>query len=106
MIPYNAVDGHCQSGNPRPNATTADPTISTLSHEHNETVTDPRSAMPGMTESTNSEDGVLCITSFGPGASATAPGAPPTTGLIHSRHYWLQEEWSDGAAPCQPRDEG
>ena len=41
VIPYNAVPGHCQSSNPRPNASTADPTISTISHEHNETVTDP-----------------------------------------------------------------
>ena len=41
VIPYNAVCGHCQSGNPRPNSSTADPTISTISHEHNETVTDP-----------------------------------------------------------------
>ena len=41
VLPYNAVSGHCQSGNPRPNASPADPTISTISHEHNEIVTDP-----------------------------------------------------------------
>ena len=41
VIPYNAVNGHCQSGNPRPNASTADPALSTISHELAETVTDP-----------------------------------------------------------------
>ena len=41
VIPYNAVPGHCQSDNPRPNSSTADPALSTLSHEHIETVTDP-----------------------------------------------------------------
>ena len=35
------LGGHCQSGNPRPNGSTADPGLSTLSHEHNEAVTDP-----------------------------------------------------------------
>ena len=41
MIPYNAIVPHCQSDNPRPNASTADPTLSTISHELNETITDP-----------------------------------------------------------------
>src|SRR5207248_11579667 len=27
VIPYNAVPGHCQSDNPRPNHSTADPSI-------------------------------------------------------------------------------
>ncbi len=35
VIPYNAVSLHCRSDNPRPNASTADPTLSTISHEQN-----------------------------------------------------------------------
>jgi hypothetical protein len=32
-IPFNAETGHCASSNPRPNNNTADPALSTLSHE-------------------------------------------------------------------------
>jgi hypothetical protein len=102
VIPYNAVDGHCQSGNPRPNASPADPTISTLSHEHNEIVTDPLGDA-WVDESTNSEDGDLCITSFGPALGGA--GSSADNEVIHGHHYWLQEEWSNEDGSCQPRDE-
>ncbi len=57
VIPYNAVPGHCQSENPRPNSSTADPAISSISHEHNETITDPDG--DAWIDSSGNEDGDL-----------------------------------------------
>jgi PKD domain len=97
VIPYNAVPGHCQSNNPRPNASTADPTISTISHEHNEMVTDPDG--DAWIDPRGNEDGDLCLTSFGP--SLAGPGTWNET--IHGGHFFLQEEWSNADSGCQPR---
>jgi hypothetical protein len=101
VIPYNAVPRHCMSDNPRPNASTADPAISTISHEHNEVVTDPLDdawIAPSL-----QEDGDLCASSFGP--SLGGPGVGAWNQVIHGHHYYLQEEWSNEDGSCQPRDE-
>ena len=102
VIPYNAVPGHCQSNNPRPNGSTADPTISTISHEHNEMVTDPTG--DAWIDATGDEDGDLCLTDFGP--SLAGPGGSMTTAwneTIHGGRFFLQEEWSNADSSCQPR---
>ena len=98
VIPYNAVAGHCQSNNPRPNSNPADPTISTISHEHNEMVTDPGG--DAWIDGRGDEDGDLCLTSFGP-----TPGGSGTTWneTIHGGHFFLQEEWSNADSSCEPR---
>jgi hypothetical protein len=99
VIPYNALPGHCQSDNPRPNSSTADPAISTISHEHNEIVTDPMG--DAWVDGTGAEDGDLCITSFGP-----TLGGSGSTGFnesIHGGHYYLQDEWSNYNGACEPR---
>jgi hypothetical protein len=101
VIPYNAVSGHCQSGNPRPNSSTADPTLSTLSHEHNETVTDPLG--DAWIDGSGNEDGDLCIRSYGPNLGGS--GAAAWNQVIHGGHYYLQDEWSNDDGSCQPRDE-
>jgi hypothetical protein len=101
VIPYNAVSGHCQSDNPRPNGSTADPTISTISHEHSETITDP--AGDAWIDGSGNENGDLCITSFGPAIGGS--GATAWNEEIHGGHYFLQEEWSNENGSCQPRDE-
>jgi hypothetical protein len=101
LIPYTAIAGHCQSDNPRPNGSPADPTISDLSHEHNETVTDPYG--DAWIDSSGNEDGDLCIASFGPNLGATAGGA--YNEVIHGGHYYLQEEWSNNDGGCAARDE-
>ena len=67
VIPYNAVPGHCQSNNPRPNSSTADPTISTVSHEHNEMDTDPDGN--AWIDARGEEEADLCLTNFGPSLS-------------------------------------
>ena len=99
VIPYNAVVGHCQSNNPRPNSSTADPTISTISHEHNEMVTDPHG--DAWIDSRGNEDGDLCLTSFGP--SLSSPGVTAWNETIHGGHFFLQEEWSNADSGCEPR---
>lgn len=99
VIPYNAVAGHCQSGNPRPNGSTADPAISTISHEHSEMVTDPSG--DAWIDSSGNEDGDLCIESFGPAIGGSGAGA--WNEQIHGGHYYLQEEWSNADNGCRPR---
>jgi hypothetical protein len=99
VIPYNALNGHCQSTNPRPNGSTADPTISTISHEHNETVTDPFGN--AWIDGSFAEDGDLCITSYGPALGGS--GSVEYDAVIHGHHYFIQEEWSNADGSCQPR---
>jgi hypothetical protein len=99
VIPYNAVRGHCQSSNPRPNGSTADPTLSTVSHEHSEMVTDP--AGTAWIDSQGNEDGDLCITSFGPTIGGS--GSTAWNEEVHGGHYYLQQEWSNADNGCQPR---
>jgi hypothetical protein len=99
VIPFNAVSGHCQSNNPRPNHSTADPALSTVSHELSETITDPyRDAW--MTES-GYEMADLCATDYGPPLGGSKSGA--YNEVIGGGHYWLQEEWSNAAGSCQPQ---
>ncbi len=115
-IPFNAEPNHCQSGNPRPNGSTADPSLSTLSHELSEAITDPFPAgagnpQTGWVDSNPSsptyqeEIGDLCAQSFGSVLGSTSFGVYDE--LIGSGHYLLQEEWSneDAGGSCQPRDE-
>jgi PKD domain len=104
VIPYNAVVGHCQSNNPRPNSSPADPTISTISHEHNEMVTDPDG--DAWIDGRGNEDGDLCLTSFGPdlaGAGGSGSPSTPWNEAVHGGHFYLQEEWSNADSGCEPR---
>jgi hypothetical protein len=99
VIPYNAVPDHCQSNNPRPNSSTADPAISTISHEHNEMVTDPDGN--AWIDARGNEDGDLCLTEFG--HSLSPPGATAWNEAIHGGHFFLQDEWSNADSACEPR---
>ena len=104
VIPYNAVLAHCQSNNPRPNSSTADPTISTISHEHNEMVTDPDGT--AWIDARGEEDGDLCLTTFGPSLGGAGAGGPLSTRwneTINGGHFFLQEEWSNADSGCEPR---
>lgn len=99
VIPYNAIDRHCQSSNPRPNASTADPTISTVSHEHNEMDTDPDGN--AWIDSRGNEEADLCLTDFG--HSLSGKGETAWNETIHGGHFFLQEEWSDADGSCEQR---
>jgi hypothetical protein len=99
VIPYNAVPGHCQSDNPRPNGSTADPALSTISHEHSEMITDP--AGDAWTDAYGNEDGDLCLTSFGPNLGGSGDSA--WNEQIGGGHYYLQEEYSNADGGCEAR---
>jgi hypothetical protein len=102
IIPYNAVPNHCQSNNPRPNSSTADPSISTLSHEQNETITDPDG--DAWIDSRGNEEADICLTNFGRSLS-TAGGALSNAWneSINGGHFFLQEEWSNANGACEAR---
>lgn len=99
VVPYNAVSGHCQSDNPRPNGSTADPTLSTISHEQNETVTDPYGN--AWIDAEGDEEADLCLASFGPILGGSPSNA--WNEVIHGGHFFLQEMWSNADATCEPR---
>jgi len=99
VIPYNAVPGHCSSDNPRPNGSTADPALSSISHEHSEMITDPSG--DAWIDAAGEEDGDLCRFSFG--APIGGSGSTAWNEMIHGGHYFLQEEWSNASSACEPR---
>ena len=99
FIPYNAVPGHCQSTHPRPNGNSADPALSTVSHELSEMVTDPDG--DGWTDGSGNEIGDLCITTFGPAIGGS--GSRRYNQTIAGGHFYLQDEWSNADGGCRPR---
>jgi hypothetical protein len=99
VIPYNAVPPHCPSTNPRPNSSTADPTLSTVSHEHNEMVTDPFG--DAWIDAASGEDGDICLQNFGPALGGSGQAA--FNEVIGGHHYYLQEEFSNADRACEPR---
>jgi hypothetical protein len=99
VVPYNAIAGHCQSTNPRPNRSTADPALSTLDHEQSELVTDPH----GNAWSTASGDEIadLCLQRFG--RNVGGAGGTAWNEVIDGGHYYLQELWSNDDRGCAAR---
>jgi hypothetical protein len=100
VIPYQAVAGHCHSSHPRPNASTADPALSTLSHEHVELITDP--FLNAWHASNGSEVGDLCASAFG---TYTGTGPQAYNQRINGHRYDLQQEWSNADGGCASREE-
>ena len=101
VIPYNAILPHCRSDNPRPNGSTADPTLSTISHEQMEMITDPDGN--AWVDSEGDEAADLCLTSFGPSIGGLGDAAWNES--INGGHFYLQELWSNAGHACEPRAE-
>ncbi len=99
VIPYNAIPGHCQSNNPRPNGSTTDPVLSTISHEHNEMVTDPFG--DAWIDQSSNEEADLCLSDYG--ANLGGSGSSAYNETIGGGHYYLQEEWSNFDGGCVQR---
>ena len=99
VIPYNAVAGHCQSGGPRPNASSADPALSTVGHELAETITDPFG--DGWATAAGKEIADVCLTHYGPALGGR--GRRRYNETIDGDHYWLQELYSRIRGRCEPR---
>ena len=79
-----------------PNDTNADTTINTISHEHNEAITDPFG--DAWVANDRSEIGDLCAYGFGAALGGTGGGV--YNQMINAHHYDLQEEWSNAAGGC------
>jgi PKD repeat protein len=96
-------DGHSQVQ--EPNGNLADVALKYMSHEQNETITDP--LLNAYYDAGGSEDGDLC-NSIGNDPNAFLPtlGGNASAGtlfdqLINSDQYYIQSEWSNGQAACK-----
>ena len=83
-----------------PNGNSADQTLSGLSHEHNETVTDPLGT--AWFDHNGDENADKCIGTYGP-ALGGASGAESNQ-LINGGPYFIQEEWGNGVDGCEQRN--
>jgi hypothetical protein len=91
--PYDTSTGGglCSSGE-SPNGDNADDTINTISHEHNEAITDPF-LNAWYTDAEGAENGDLCAWTFGTPSGGVAGAEYNQT--INGNHYWLQQEYSN-----------
>jgi hypothetical protein len=87
--------GACDSGQ-HPNNDWADATINVVSHEHNESITDPDGT--AWFDSSGNEIGDKCAWSFGSTLGSTAYGA--YNQVINGHDYYLQQEWSNASSSC------
>lgn len=97
--PYLGADGGCTdvgAGQGFPNDVQADTTINTISHEHNESITDPLG--DGWIANDGEEDGDLCAYIFGAALGGTGTGV--YNQAINNHHYSLQEEYSNADSGC------
>ena len=93
--PYNATINGCDPGS-SPNSDDADATINTISHEQNESITDPFG--DAWYAAGGNENGDLCAWGFGTPIGGTGLGE--YNQVINGDHYWLQEEYSNADHGC------
>ena len=102
--PFDATNPLCQDGN-NPNGIADGQINGGLSHEQNESVTDP---MPndawtnGAGASQGEEVGDQCVRQFGT-PLGTAPNGAKYNQVINGHFYWFQEEWSNQTHSCLQR---
>jgi len=77
-----------------PNDVDADTTINTISHEHNEAITDPLGTAWWANDGSGDENGDLCAFGFGTQLGGT-PGVDSWNQVINGNKYELQEEFSN-----------
>ena len=83
-----------------PNDHDADATINTISHEHNEAISDPfGDAWWSADDADNGEIADLCAGDFGSTPLGTSNGQPYNQ-LINGHQYSLQEEYSNDNSSC------
>ncbi|MDQ1455021.1 MAG: serine protease [Actinomycetota bacterium] len=97
-MPFADISG-CNPGQ-FPNGDTADPTLNVVSHEHNETITDPLGT--AWFDSSGNENGDECNFNFG--ASLGNNGFGSFNQVINADDYWLQQEWSNRTNSCRQRN--
>ena len=102
--PFDATNPLCQDGN-NPNGIADGEINGGLSHEQNESVTDP---MPndawtnGAGASQGEEVGDQCVRQFGT-PLGIAPNGAKYNQVINGHFYWFQEEWSNQGHTCLQR---
>jgi len=103
--PFDATNALCQDFN-YPNGLVSDGEINGgLSHEHNESVTDPipnDAWTNGAGANQGQEVGDQCEFSMGT-PLGTAPNGSPYNQVINGHLYWYQEEWSNQTHSCLQR---
>jgi hypothetical protein len=93
--PYEGADplqGCADPSQGFPNDVDADTTVNTISHEHNESITDPLGN--GWIAADQNENGDLCAYSFGTPLGGT-PGVSAWNQVINGHNYDLQQEFSN-----------
>jgi hypothetical protein len=102
--PFDATNPLCQDGN-NPNGIADGEINGGLSHEQNESVTDP---LPndawtnGAGALQGSEVGDQCARQYGT-PLGTAPNGAKYNQVINGHFYWFQEEWSNQSHSCLQR---
>ncbi|HEY2310152.1 MAG TPA: hypothetical protein VGH46_03435 [Gaiellaceae bacterium] len=96
--PYDATVDQCSS--PSPNNDDADSEINTMSHEHNEAITDPWGN--GWLDSSGDEIADICAWNFGTPLGTAADGQPYNQ-LINGHEYELQQDYSNDGSTCRQR---
>jgi hypothetical protein len=94
--PYVATQAGCRSGQSPSGAYDADQAINTISHELNESLTDPAAA--AWFDTSGNENGDKCAWNFGTplgGASGKLYNQ-----LINGAQYFIQQEWSNQSSKC------
>ena len=88
-----------------PNGNPSDPEVSTTSHEHNESITDPFGTGWWDSNSNDSaagdENGDMCAYDFG---TTTGPANAEWNQTINGDHYLMQLEWSNAYNGCPGSD--
>jgi hypothetical protein len=102
--PFDATNPLCQDGN-NPNGISDGEINGGLSHEHNESITDP---LPndawtnGVGADHGEEVGDQCVGQMGT-PLGTAPNGAKYNQVINGHFYWYQEEWSNQTHSCLQR---
>ena len=95
--PYDAAIAGCHRTLFSPNGDDADAELNTISHEHNEAITDP--VGDAWLSPSGEEIGDLCSWTFGP-QLGTATNGQPYNQVINGHQYWVQEEYSNEVSNC------
>jgi len=102
------ANGRCDDGN-HPNGSTSDGALQGgLSHEHNESITDPEpnNAWTDLGSGSGEENGDKCSASTGSpqGTVPSGSGARASYNQVINGHfYWYQQEWSNQGNGCLQR---
>jgi len=93
--PYARHSGCDEGQYPNGSSNQADPTINVLSHEHNESITDPR--LNAWYDAAGYENGDKCAWDFG---TVQGPNGSEYNQTINGHHYFLQREYSNDGHAC------